>query len=99
MLDYLTAAQLAEWRAYDQIEPIGGYREDYRMAQVCHLIFELAQSVYGDGNRRMKSSIYDFMPWGPEDPGARSRSKRQTMEEMKAVLMTIAAPKKGNKET
>jgi hypothetical protein len=97
LLDHLTAPQLAEWRAYDRIEPIGGYREDYRLAQVCHLMFELAQSAYGDGKRRTKSSIWDFMPWGPEDARRGAADKPQSVDEMKAVLIGIARSSKVKK--
>jgi len=93
----MTATQLAETKAYDQLEPIGSYREDYRFAQVCHLMFELAQSAYGDGKRRTKSSIWDFMPWGPEGGRRPAVDKPQTVDEMKAVLIGIARSSKGKK--
>lgn len=93
----MTAPQLAETRAYDQIEPIGGYREDYRMAQVCLMLHNLMQMQRGDG-KRIKASIYDFMPWGPEDPGRqRAADKPQSVDEMKAVLLGIARASKVKK--
>ena len=96
MLDHLTAPQLAEWRAYDRIEPIGGYREDYRAAQVCLMLHTLIQSNRGDG-KWTKASIYDFMPWGPEDPGRQAADKPQSVDEMKTVLLGIARSSKVKK--
>jgi hypothetical protein len=89
-LERITSSQLAEWEAYDRIEPIGGYRQDYRFAQVCHLIFDLAQSIYGKRGQRRKSSPMDFMPWGPEQ---KVPVKKQTVEEMKQTMIAAFKPK------
>ena len=86
---------MAEWRAYDQIEPIGGYREDYRMAQVCLMLHNLIQMQRGDGNWE-KADLNDFMLWGPETR-APATDKRQSVEEMKAVLSAIPGIKKKEK--
>lgn len=86
LLDYLTSDQVAEWEAYDRLEPIGGFRQDYRFAQVCHLIYELAQSVYGKKDKRQRSHPMDFMPWGPSE---RAQPKKQTAEEIKTALVAI----------
>jgi len=95
----MTAAQLAEVGAYDQIEPIGGYREDYRLAQVCLMLHNLMQMQRGDG-KWTKASIYDFMPWGPEGGRKGPADKPQTVDEMKAVLIGIArGSKKAEKKS
>lgn len=85
-MDCLTSEQLAEWEAYDRLEPIGGFRQDYRFAQVCHLIFELAQSIYGKKDKRTRSHPTDFMPWGPME---KPKAKKQTAEEIKTALTAI----------
>ena len=89
-LDSITSAQLAEWEAYDRIEPIGGYRQDYRFAQICYLIFDLAQSIYGKKGQRRVSSPMDFMPWGPE---VKKPVVKQSPEQIKEVLIKAFKPK------
>lgn len=88
----MTASHLAEVKAYDQIEPIGGYREDYRLAQVCLMLHTLIQSNRGDG-KWTKASIYDFMPWGPEGGRRTAADKPQSVDEMKAILSSIPGMK------
>ena len=89
----LTASQLAEWEAYDRLEPIGGYRQDYMMGSVIKMILELAQAVYGRKGRTMSCTPWDFVPWRPD--AERVQVKRQSVEEMKQVLQMLA--KKGKK--
>jgi hypothetical protein len=97
LLRHLTAAQLADWRAYDRIEPIGGYRADYRVAQVCHWLFQSIQAQRGDG-KHVKSTPWDFMPWGPDEGGKGPEDKPQTVEEMKAIIMGIPGVKVKKRE-
>lgn len=85
----LTTPQMSEWLAYDRIEPIGGYREDFRFAQLCLLVFDIAQKAFG-GKKRLKASIMDFMPWGPDEARKKVPDKPQTVDEMKAILTGIA---------
>ena len=59
------------------------------------MLHTLIQSNRGDA-KWTKASIYDFMPWGPEDPGRRAAAEQsQSVDEMKAVLMAFVRPKKG----
>lgn len=92
----MTAAHLSEIKAYDRIEPIGGYRDDMRAAQICLMLHTLIQSNRGDG-KWTTASIYDFMLWGPEDPGRRAADKHQSVDEMKAVLLSMARASKVKK--
>lgn len=48
--------ELSEWRAYDQIDPIGGYRQDINTAFMAYL-------AYGD---KTKHTISDFLVIDPE---------------------------------
>lgn len=100
LLSCITAKQLVEWEAFDRLEPIGGFREDYRFAQVCYLIFDIAQAVYGKPGRRRKSSPIDFMPWGGLGAEKRQREgkKQQSVEEMKAILFQMFKPSKQRKK-
>lgn len=90
----LSGSQFEEWRAYDELEPVGGYRQDYRFAQVCSLIFNIAQAAYGDENKITKSNVFDFMPWGPE---RKIKIETQSIEEMKAIMLALAKSKKDKK--
>lgn len=94
-LDDVTSEQLSEIEAYDSIEPIGGFREDFRFAQVCNLVFQIAQAVYGKKGQRRSSTPADFMPWGSEAIYGRRKpvKKVQTVEEMKEVLLKAFKPK------
>lgn len=90
----LSASQQAEWEAYDRLEPIGGYREDYRFAQVCLMLHKLMQMQRGDG-KHTRADIHDFMLWGPERHV--SITKRKSPEELKQMMMAVAQATKGKK--
>jgi len=85
----LTADQIAEWEAFNVLEPIGGYKQDFRFSQLCVLVYVLAHAY---GGKRVDSKIEDFMPWwftqylkkhGP-------RAERQPIDQMKANLLSWA---------
>lgn len=90
LLEQLTASQLAELEGYDEVEMIGGLRDDYRMAQVCHLMFTMAQAIYGKKGRRRKGKLEDFMLWGTGFKRPAAGEPTQTVEEQKQILLGIA---------
>lgn len=57
----MSGDQLTEWEAFDRLEPVGGYKQDFRFAQLCDLIHMLAYAI--GGGKSVKSKIQDFMPW------------------------------------
>ncbi|WP_198333633.1 phage tail assembly protein T [Psychrobacter namhaensis] len=59
--------ELNEWRAYDQIDPIGGYRQDLQTAFMAYL-------AYGD---KAKHSINDFLVVDPEPMSAELKEKAE----------------------
>lgn len=82
MLDGMTAAQMAEWVAYHEMDPIGQERGDLQAAIVAATV---ANSVRHKG-RAAKPS--DFMPrWRPR--------RRQTTEEMNSILLAAMAAARG----
>lgn len=91
MLEAMTAGQLAEWEAYDRLEPIGGYRQDYMIGSVIKIVLELAQAVYGRKGRTLSCTPWDFVPWRPDVEQA--QVKRQSVEEMRQVLQMLAKKK------
>lgn len=97
-MDELTSVQLSEWEAYDRIDPIGSWRDDYRMASLSALMTNIFQAIYHEEGKEVKqSSPVDFMPiW---DEAERKKialkeqdveSKRQSAEEMKSALLDFA---------
>lgn len=81
----LTITQLEEWEAYDKIDPIGSWREDFRMAYLASTITNLTISVHGKQNAKMTAPS-EFMPeWvGEEEP------RIQSVEEMKEIVLGIS---------
>jgi hypothetical protein len=83
-LDNLTSGQISEWLACNNIDPIGEWRNDSRIALICSTITNLFRWKWAKrGSLMTKSS--DFMPeWNNEKPTKKHR--KQSMEEMKSVL-------------
>jgi len=87
-LDRLTSSQISEWEVYDRIDPIGGVKDDFRMAFLAHLMVNISRSVHGKRGTKM-SGIKEFMPnW---EKGTIGEAKAQTIEEMKQVLLAMAS--------
>jgi hypothetical protein len=87
LLDELTSVQISEWEAYDRIDPIGTWRDDFRMAFMSSLVTNLVISVHGKKNAK-HTNVMDFMPkW--DDSGVKE-VKKQSAEDIKKALMEIA---------
>ena len=77
---------MAEWEAYDRLEPIGEWRGDFRMAVLAATITNLFISVYGKKGTTKHVKVEDFMPdWNRRF----GRENIQTAEEMKNVLLSL----------
>ena len=86
MLDELTSSQLSEWEAYNRLDPIGTWRDDFRMAFLAMTMTNLTIDVHGKKGAQ-HVSMEDFIPnW---DATAPAEVKRQTVEEMKKVFKDI----------
>jgi hypothetical protein len=82
-LDTITSSQLSEWEVFDRLEPLGAWREDYRMAYLAMTMVNIARQVY-DKHPRM-TTVEDHMPsWN------REYKEEQSVEEMKIALSMIA---------
>jgi len=80
---------LSEWEAYDRLDPIGSFREDFRTAQLSSIVINTARALYGKKGVKMTAPI-DFMPeWGKEEEQVVTASA-QTTEEMRGVFQGIA---------
>ena len=91
-MDQLNSRQLSEWEAYDRIDPVGSWREDFRVANLMALVQNIASSLYGKKNEIKWAAPSDFMPdWGGDKE--HPTTKKQTVEEMKQIFVTIAKQK------
>ena len=95
-MEHLTSKQIAEWEVYDRLDPIGTWRDDFRMAYICSVISNLTISVHGKKGTK-QTAPKDFMPeWGVDPKAA---TQEQSVEEMKAFLLGMAKTVKGLKVT
>ncbi len=95
MHNALSLDQLLEWEAYNELDPIGEWRGDFRMASVMHIIVNAFRSAYGKKSVKM-SKVEDYMPdW--EKPYRNSEVYKQPLEEMKNVLTSIFKSNKNRK--
>ena len=87
-MDQLTSAQLSEWEAYDRLDPIGKWRDEYSFAVLDSLIINIVGRLYAKkGHTPKEFSPMDFMPnWS----GEKKVEKKQSVEEMKQALLSIA---------
>jgi len=87
-LDHLTSYQLSEWEAYDRIDPIGAWRNDYGAAMLASVIFSIARKVYGKkGQSGKELTPLDFMPdWAGE---FKPEVKEQTLDQMKQAVLDM----------
>lgn len=83
----MTSAQFSEWEAYDRIDPIGSWREDFRMAYLASVITNLALSIHGQKGVKMTTPM-DFMPdWSGE---RKEEPQQQSVDDMKKIFMELA---------
>jgi hypothetical protein len=82
----LSLKQIQEWEAYDKLDPIGTWREDFRMAYLSSTITNLAISVHGKKGAKLTNTI-DFMPDWMRDVNA--EAEKQSPEEMKLILTAL----------
>jgi hypothetical protein len=85
-LDLLSFDQLNEWEAYDKIDPIGTWREDFRMAYLASIVTNLTIAVHGKQGAKAKTAI-DFMPDWSGDP---KEPVKQSVDEMIAIMTAVA---------
>lgn len=91
LLDELTSEQLSEWQAYNTLDPIGDWTNDFRLARLSALIVNTVNAILGKKGTYKIVSASEFMPdWNNEKP----HPDQQSAEEMKETLMNIAGVKK-----
>ena len=82
---------MAEWYAYDRLDPIGEARDDFRMSYLASTITNLAISINGKKGAKL-TNVKDFLlDWDVSKP-----KETQSIEDMKRVFAGIAATSKSN---
>ncbi len=78
-MDQLTASQISEWEAYNKIDPIGSWREDYRIASLSALIENIVTTLYGKkGIKKKVCTPLDYMiDWETGEPLSKGLSTNQ----------------------
>ena len=79
----MTSGQLAEWMAYDAVEPSGEYRQELRSGQLCSLL----ANINRDSEKRPEPFVpLDFMFFTdrPEE-----KQEPPTAEELNAKLKQV----------
>ena len=102
-MEQLTSIQLSEWEAYDRLDPVGTWRDDFRIATLSSLIVNIVRTLYPSEEDRKKgveptlSAPIDFMvDWGEEKE--KPEPKKQTTEEMKQIFYGLQRVQKKSKE-
>ena len=89
LLDNLTSEQLSEWEAYNKLEPIGEWLNDFRTAKLESTMVNIARTTHGKKGIAMTRPL-DFMPeWDPEGQ-SKDKVRKQSPEEIKAYLLNFA---------
>ena len=93
MLDHLTSTQLSEWEAYDRLDPIGSWREDYRMASIQATLVNIHNAMNTkEGGTPTQTSATDFLPiWDKVEREKLMEQKNevQSVDEIKRNLMSV----------
>jgi hypothetical protein len=71
---------------YDRLEPFSDYKHDFEFGYLLSVISNLFIGAYGKKGSKMTKPEDFIIKWGGED-----EPKQQSVEDMKNVLMGIAA--------
>ena len=90
--------QLSEWEAYDRLDPIGTWRDDFRGAKLESLIINIVNTLYAEKNKKpIVTTALDFMPDFAGDGRYERKEetkKATTSEEILSLFKGIAARQK-----
>jgi len=92
LLKDLTSSQVTEWLAYDELDPVGKWRDELMIASLESLVVNIVRQLYPPKGRKPKfASPNDFMiKWGDVEE-QKPEPNRQTPEEMGQILRGLAA--------
>ena len=105
-MDRLTSVQLSEWEAYDRIDPIGTWRDDYRMASLQATMINIHNACNTEeGKTPTATNPSDFLPiWdkfererlNEQAEELKQTELRQSVEQIKNNLFAAFGLKKSN---
>lgn len=99
MLRDLTSVQISEWEAYDRIDPIGSWRQDFLFAKLETCIINMVKSMYTEEGKDPKyTKIIDRMPAWREEDAIKVQEPKQSMEDMLFIMKAIAESNNSKKE-
>jgi len=92
LLKDLTSSQVTEWLAYDELDPVGKWRDELMIASLESLIVNIVRQLYPPKGRKPEfTSPNEFMiKWG-EIADQKPEPKVQSPEEMAQALRGLAA--------
>ena len=90
----LTSEQITEWIAYNEIDPIGEWRNDYRFAYLESLITNIVIKLF----RRRGAKLTDVKSFMPTWIKTEESKIFQSIDQMKEVVYNIARAFKNNKQ-
>lgn len=84
LLKELTSEQLTEWMAFNLIDPIGKWRDDYRMSYMAATISNNFIKAFGKKGAKFHS-VDDFvLPWQPK------KKREMTQQQLTESLLAWA---------
>ena len=72
---------------YDKLDPIGTWRDDFRLAYISSLLTNLTISVHGKKGAKTTNPMDFMLDWDLE----KKEPKKQSMEGMKAALRGLSS--------
>lgn len=99
MLDEITSDELSEWEAFDRIEGIGDWKEDYRLAFLSSLFVNVNRRIHDKKGSKMTTPEDFLITWGADRLQKEDNAtQQQSMEEMKNILFSMASKQKKTKK-
>ena len=87
LLEHLTAIELAEWEAYDSIDPIGSTRSDIHFAAFSSMITNLFIAAYGKQGSTMTEPKDFLINW--DGSKKESTKQEQSVDQIKDFLSAL----------
>lgn len=90
-MNELTSAQISEWVAYDKLDPIGTWRDDFRFAQMQAFISNIMNAMYHkEGEEPTIVQPIEYMPVWNEEDRVEKEPEVQSVDDMLSTMLGIA---------
>ena len=87
-MGHLTAGEIAEWEAYDRLDPIGDGRTDLHFAILMSQITNLFIGAYGKKGAKFTRPEDYIIDWS--GGGQEKNPVQQSVDDMKAFMLDFA---------